>query len=510
MQCFKKRKRKNTQIDKQEKTARLAIHSLCKYCQLDLNFNLNDNRYLGEIVFELIVNSSVKNRHQEKQHQQRLLLFVKSLLKSKLLDANQIKNFLNQTLLHIYSNDNNLIGSKLLIDSGASCLLEDNYRQTPLIIAAKKNYCVLLELFCESIVHQPSCNILTQLSKAAYYACSTGNYEALLFLFTKFNLKTDDLSLNDDNEPNALHIACYKSDFKIVKLLLDHLESKDTLNKPINRFRESTSLEETFIGFIELSFNYDFQYYFNNNYSDQDSFKLTINLLIENGAKFSSNFLQNGGLVKLVTRLFCDTQKHINFVHFLNCCLFLFKFNLKEIFCYSKEDECKIKASLQELIFKIYFILTTKLLKDFKAISFSLFNQIINMIYESSYLKNFKFLRVIESETINTSNSTYNQYFSSVICRPLSLKRICIVKLKHSIINFGLGKVSRLDIPDDIKDEFFCSNKTYQDYFQDYFYKSKSCTIHLIFILQIFAFFRHTNLLFSTFIGQSFEGYRFI
>jgi ankyrin repeat protein len=472
MQCFKKRKRKTLKINKQEKKTKMAISSLCKHCQLETTINSNDNRHLGEIVFELIVNNNNNNiKNRQREQQQRIFLFIKSLLKSKLVHANQIKNFLNQTLLHIYSNENNLGGSILLLDSGANCLLEDNYRQTPLIIAAKKNYCVLLELFCKSILHESLSDIFGQVSKAAYYACSAGNYEALLFLFAKFHLKAENLSLKNDNEPNALHIACYKSDYKIVKLLLKHLESKNSLNKPINRFRESTSLEETFKGFIELSFKYDFQYYFSNDYSDQDSFKLTINLLIENGAKFSSKFLQNGGLVKLISHIFTDSQKHNNFVHFLNCCLFLFKFNVKELFCYSKKDECKFEASLQEFLSEIYSILTTKLLKDFKSISFSLFYQIVFCLYESNYLKNFKyFTKLKESAASSPAKNSKDKFYCSLICEPLCLKRICIVKLKHSIFNFGFSKVAQLDIPDNLKDDFFISNKLCKDYFQELYF----------------------------------------
>lgn len=198
-----------------------------------------------------------------------------------------MRSFINQSILHYATENNDIYFCELLVTRGrADCLSEDNYRQTPFILAAKRNYLCLLKLFVNDI----KCNKCVQTTKtttttsdvdnngyvskqvrlATYYACYSGNYEVVRYLFESFGLRTENLiQLSRDyfeigsllvgerrllkfSELNPLHVCCYKANFEIVEYLLANLENKANVeivvNSPINEYRDSTSLEEAFKG----------------------------------------------------------------------------------------------------------------------------------------------------------------------------------------------------------------------------------------------------------------------
>lgn len=127
-----------------------------------------------------------------------------------LIDVNNIKNFLNQTLLHFACENTDIKLCKYLLNYGADCLIEDNYRQTPFTLAAKSNCIELIIMFSESInnryldtqinfneINASSSKSMrfffSQIRKALYHACECGYIEIIKYIFEKFMLKSDDL-----------------------------------------------------------------------------------------------------------------------------------------------------------------------------------------------------------------------------------------------------------------------------------------------------------------------------
>lgn len=413
------------------------------------------------------------------QQQQLYYTFLIDLLNSRLINVNEIRNFLNQTLLHFACEYNNYRLCKLLVLHDASFLIEDNYRQTAFVLAAKRNYLKLVKLFschlmrrlmrkqqqqqqeaeeidsdesdddddemfdaykCEERTDSIEINLnnecLRQIKRATYHALCLGHLEVVKYLFRKFHLNSEQLVLNDTAfihivaqslnlleqnaagdvaasdksttnnssndtnfaELNALHVACYKSNFLCVEFLLENLFSKKEnldlfVNRPINEFRDCTPLEEAFKGYLTLDLdtsnmmnNFDdlniFDFFEsssssnNNNNSRSDdviktssvttamqnkkqqrsirsfnrelkksNFQHIINVLIESGGRFSPNFIKNNGLLKLLVQMYCGPKKDVYFLHFLHCCNYLCKFNLNELFEIEQESNSSISSA---------------------------------------------------------------------------------------------------------------------------------------------------------------------
>jgi ankyrin repeat protein len=126
--------------------------------------------------------------------------------------VNNIKNFLNQTLLHFASENNDIELCTYLLKYGADCLLEDNYRQTPFIIAAKLDSLELLDLFTNEIKKHPkqSHNLNKQIRAASYHACNFGNLRIIKYLFDQFGLHSEDL-INEFNRTNQVNYQMFYS-----------------------------------------------------------------------------------------------------------------------------------------------------------------------------------------------------------------------------------------------------------------------------------------------------------
>jgi ankyrin repeat protein len=289
---------------------------------------------------------------------------VNDLLATKLINVNDIKNFLNQTLLHFACENNDQKLCELLLKYDADCLLEDNYRYSPFIITAKRNFLNLNILFVNFV--QNRCLTATsqtcwdQIRRAAYYSVCSGHIEIAQHLFNTFKLNSEqictDSSIELDSVPingnvrfselNPLHVAAYKAKIEIVQFLFQNtldIHKEAFKNKPLNEFRDCTPLEEAFKGLLMLDFSLSSQNsiqlnHFRNSTANSERNKKKynhlkiINLLIEKGCRFSFNFTLTNGLSKMLAQIFSGAQKDSDFVQFMYSCNFLFKYKLDEIF----------------------------------------------------------------------------------------------------------------------------------------------------------------------------------
>jgi hypothetical protein len=485
---------------------------------------------LGEILFTFLFNASFSsisfNQTNNSVNELINIELIKSLLETKLVNINEIKNFLNQSLLHIVSEKNLINHCEVLVKLGANCLLEDNYRQTPLLIASKSNYYELVNIFCNSLKFHHISDMyenyedfnlikLQQIQKSAYYAACSNNIEIVEYLFEKFSLNSEQLQFdsdvevvtlpnqysdsNDDDddskiklkyeltsgtsELNALHVASYNSFFKIVKYLVEKSTNKeDYINLSINKFRDSTPLEEAFKGLLTLNFNYeidintnrrkyivkkkgvnDYEYKKKCKKEAEIEYKKIINYLIENGAKFSQNFLINNEFSRISTQIFYGEFKHVNFIHYLNCIQFIFQYKINELFHFnpssifdnknkqisiSSISDCLTKMFI-ELLNRLYLI-ALKVLKDYKQLCLNMYSNLaLNLCNEIGYGKiklnagNFFYLK-------ERNNEIYNR-ISIKLSNPSSLQQLAYSKIRNSINNFGINKVDKLNLPNILK-----------------------------------------------------------
>ena len=497
----------------------------------------------GELILEKIL---VDLNYDDKTNDEYLGL-IRELLEAKLIKADDLKNFLNQTLLQFACLNHDVTLCELLLKHGADCTVEDNYRLTALIISAKCDHLSNLKLLTNSIKKKindeqlENClDIWYQVRRAAYSACCAGYLNSLKFLFEQFNLHSEQLidesfqfglqfgqseRLKFD-EPNALHVASYKGYIEIVEyLVLKCRFVKKFINSKMNSFRDCTPLEEAFKGFLIL----DTDHFVNQRHSSfkivllrkenelkNEKFKQILIFLIENGAKFSPSFISNNGLSKLVIHIFSGPRKDSDFVHFLYCCCFLFKFKLNEIYLNSNDisleeikslnqdkniisigpvndcskyididqqsnKSCKISISkvhrehqvmqrnLEDFLLKIYAF-SLKVIKDYKQICMNLFVEMVLSLYNSGQLRiqkgSLSFLREKHFETY--------EIIEKSIQGPMSLKTLSLIQVKKSIKNFGPSKIDGLSIPKVLKN----------DLFQNGFYNRK-----FIYLNQVHSFF---------------------
>jgi ankyrin repeat protein len=467
------------------------------------------------------------------------------ILSKKLIDVNNIKNFLNQSLLHFVCESSDTKLCELLIEHGADCLLEDNYRQTPFIIAVKRNNLEFVRLFVKAIKSkyqlvdpdvQTSENLSEcwkQVRRASYYASCSGNLEILRYIFESFRMRTEHLlndfrmrtcshlslsnRLNHFSELNPLHVSCYKANFLIVEFLLENLSPERfeaLLNMPINDFRDSTCLEEAFKGLIMMDVDVDKCLFMPNKNSKRfvefkskkSNYVRIINLLIEKGAKFSKSFSINEGLVKLLNHSFSGPNKDQEFIHFLNSCTFLFKYNLNELFYVNLVNEEKkessflnvsnskqemeqceknlnyhddqgregrgedllnrktkgactrsLESSLPNQIYQFLFqtyLTCLKVIKDYKAISLKYFSDIVFSLHYSGQIN----INLSRFDYLKQRTPGLFELLRSNLNTPLSLRAHCAINVRKSINNFGFNKVNQLKIPECLKNDIFLNN----------------------------------------------------
>ena len=487
---------------------------------------------MGEILFTFLFNASFSSISFNNVNSIINIELIKALLETKLISINEIKNFLNQTLLHIFSEKNLINQCKDLIQFGANCLLEDNYRQTPLLIASKSNYFELVNIYCNSLRFQAHhiCSMydnfedynvikLQQIQKSAYYAACSNNIEIVEYLFENFSLNSEQLQFdsnveiitfpNDDNnddyentsqskiklkyeltsgtsELNALHVASYNSYFKIVKHLVEKSKNKGNyINMSINKFRDSTPLEEAFKGLLTLNFNYeiyintnrrkyvlkktglnDYEYKKKCKTEAEIEYKNIINYLIENGAKFSQNFLINNEFSRISTQIFYGELKHLNFIHYLNCIQFIFQYKIDELFqfnpsnliIFEEEKNRHIKTlSIGEFLTKMFnelmnrlYLIILKVLKDYKQLCLNMYSNLAIILCNE--IDNGK-IKLSLGNFFYLKDRNYEIYdrISVELSNPPSLQQLAYSKIKSSIKNFGIDQVNKLNLPNILK-----------------------------------------------------------
>jgi len=498
-----------------------------------------DHQNVGELIFDRVTQSRKINKKKDITDEDSTLL-ITELLKLNCIDVNSIKSFLNQTLLHYASENNNLNLCKLLLNNGADCLIEDNYRQTPFTISSKSDNLKLVEIFCKFMKpnlkkDEENVNkLFKQIRNSISFACQTGNVKIVQYLLEEFNLKSE-IFLIDKNvsssfinkkkninslylkfqtynqsasfELNPIHVACFNANGKIVKLLLDRaLNKEELINTPINDFRCSTTLEETFKGLLSLSSEeiqtnqYSVQIY-RENISRNTQFHYVINLLIENRGKFSKNFVQNHGLSKLLAQTFVGHNKDIYFRHLLDKLCFLFKFKLNEILFYdefwpslkpnstennlhpanikNKSDltnetsEFKIDGTLfdmekaiDEFLFKM-FIISQRVIKDHKR---ACMNKYIELLFILHYSGQFK-INISKMGYLKERNLAMYNFIGENVKTPMSLKWLSITQVRNSIQNFGINKINSLPIPCNLKQNLFLNGIPVIDKVQNNLFK---------------------------------------
>lgn len=504
-----------------------------------------DKQTLGALVLENILDFRQTNSTANECFKNKKLNLTSEILSKKLIDVNNIKNFLNQTLLHFVCETSDAKLCELLIEHGADCLLEDNYRQTPFIIAVKRNNFEFVKMFVKSIkskyelvdpdvqTSESLSECWKQVQRASYYASCSGHLEILRFIFESFRMRTEHLlhdfrvrtcshlslssRLNHFSELNPLHVSCYKANFKIVEFLLENLsaESLETLlNMPINEFRDSTCLEEAFKGLIMMEVDVE-KYLFMSNKnskrfaefkSKKHNYIQIINLLIEKGAKFSKSFSITEGLVKLLNHSFSGPNKDQDFIHFLNSCCFLFKYNLNELFHVNlaneqekdsnllqlpnsskeiqqrekqtnvlqnqdkdgnKEDLVNSKSKeaharsttlslsnqIHQFLFQTY-LTCLKVIKDYKAISLKYFSDIVFSLHYSGQIN----IDMSRFDYIKQRTPDLYELLRCNLNKPLSLRAYCAINVRKSIKHFGFNKVNQLNIPQCLKNDIFLNN----------------------------------------------------
>ena len=296
-----------------------------------------------------------------------------------------------------------------------------------------------------------------------------------------------------------MHIACYKANANIVEFLLANaLNKKSFINRPINDFRCSTALEEALKGFLSYSekpntakdriqlaaFNKERNLKIN-------EFLNIFNILIENDAKFSKNFIQNNGLSKLVSQTFAGPNKDLDFLHFLCCFSHLFRYKLTEIFYYEEKknastkrasfincdrivenditiDEdlkdcdyyekkleicCKLfdlEKTLDEFLLKTYLI-SQKVIKDHKRACLNKYIELLFILHFSGQLK----IKISKLSYLKENNLEIYEIIEDCLKNPLSLKWLSTISIRGAIKNLCTKKIKSLQIPDDLKKDLF-------------------------------------------------------
>lgn len=265
---------------------------------------------------------------------------------------------------------------------------------------------------------------------------------------------------------------------------------------------------------IDLKFNYlvcakpSISHEYTQRQAKKKNYKKIINLLIENGARFSISFINNNGMCKLLTQVFTGPNKDADFVHFLACTNYLFKFKLDEMFVYdpvnSKSSPTTSISSLtasqeslllmitqkgmmlsdandlslskandlgnmvDEFLFKVY-LLCLRVIKDYKGVCLNYFiDTLVNLHYSQQSMMVMSKLGYLKEK-----NGEIYDHLAEIASKPMSLKSLCANSIRKRIRFFGVEKVNKLNIPNTLKYEIFfnsiskgyCINFDYYSYF---------------------------------------------
>ena len=448
-----------------------------------------DQQTIGAFILDKFLNH---NKSQSVSESTSAYNLLSDLLANRLIDANDIKNFLNQTLLHISCEQNATGLCDLLLKYGADCLLEDNYRCSPFLISAKQNLVELNKLFAKSIQRRSSqlslestsdnetlANFWEQIRRAAYYSVCFGHLEISEYLFQTFELHSEQIctdfvatceldSLTDErkarfSELNPLHVAAYKANLQMVEFLFQNTQSltRDAFkNAPLNEYRDCTPLEEAFKGLIMLGSNLS-----THTALQQDRFKYAkisadrnkkrhnhlriIDLLIVNGCRFSLNFILNNGLSKMLLQIFSGAEKDTDFVQFLYGCNFLFKYKLNEIFSLSNSKSAgnedlnttKTNVNTEEATSKYNRKMSTELSEQLQLQTFSLTKMIEDFLL-NVYTACLKVIKDFKGICLNYFvEILLNLHFTGQMY--LNMNKLAYLKEKNSEVYAMLEQIAR-------------------------------------------------------------------
>jgi ankyrin repeat protein len=474
---------------------------------------------IGSALYDIIVSEASPSNQ-----------LISQLLETSLIEVNKIKNFFDQSLLHFAAESNNLAISTFLVEKyHADCLLEDTYRKTPFVIAVKKGNFSIFELFVKQIVSIKQQNnydsIQRHITSAAYHSSCNGNLQMLEYLFAKFALTTNqlvnDLCFLKNFDSNPIHAACFNGHYHTVEFLvrkLDPVNKELFLNSCLNEFRNCTPLEEAFKGFMMVDLRNEldlllvsrikFNELIRSRNESKARFAKIINLLIDNGAKFSANFLVQNGLVNLVGQVFTGTNRDADLVQFMYCVNFLFKFKLNELFSnndfgatsttnepggdlfdtaisrssslgivdqfkivnetcgdnVSAQASIDVNYYLEKFLHKLY-LTCLKVIKDYKFVCMNQFFNIVVNLYLSGQFKvepgciQSKFEYVKERNAgVYADLVHFFENEAANVNKIFTLQTLCCIKIKQSIPSFSMDKVNALDVPRFLRNDIFLNN----------------------------------------------------
>ncbi len=283
-------------------------------------------------------------------------------------------------------------------------------------------------------------------------------------------------------------MACYNANGNIVKFLLERSENtQDLINTPINDFRSSTTLEETFKGLLNLTSEeihtnqYSIQFY-RQNIPKTIMYQHVINLLIENKGKFSKNFIQDNGLSKLLAQTYVGQNKDIFFRHLLDTFCYLFKFKLNEIFFHDEhwynfnliekslseviknetnlknkhsqlESNCKLfdmEKTIDEFLLNM-FVISQRVVKDHKRACMTKYIELLFILHYSGQFK----IKMSKMDYLKEKYLALYNFIEENTKSPLSLKWLGIIQVRKTIGNLGVNKINSLQIPYSLKHNLF-------------------------------------------------------
>ena len=378
---------------------------------------------------------------------------IATCLDSRLIDTvDDLRNLYDKTLLHVAcERHDHQLAEMLVVKYEADFLRQDMYHETPLSIASKQNNLLLLATFT---THRPqrrpfnddndrdhTSAHLWEIGLACQRAASCNYVEVMRLLFDAYDLNTNSLcSMFSSSSPTSanvlelsspLHVAGYNGHSSALGFLVAHApEPLGVINRPMNRFRTSTPLEEVFKGML-VGPNMSIE------------FMSSIDLLVANGARFSPDFVANRELSKLLA----NTGRDKSLVHFLKACRFLFKYKLSEVLNNDATNE-----ALEEFMFDLYAV-CVRVVKDHKSACLLLYVRLLLDLYGTRQVRlgDIGFLKEKNADAVHQLVSE-----EMLAARThATLKSHCYLSIRKSMANFSWRQVNALTLPSTLKHELF-------------------------------------------------------
>ncbi|KAL8792139.1 MAG: hypothetical protein Q9195_005235 [Heterodermia aff. obscurata] len=127
-----------------------------------------------------------------------------------------------QTALHITAAQNHDQATEVLLDSGASLLIKDQYSKTPLHTAVDQGANRTVELLLDRDCTVSHLSVLSQAGKNAFQSACMLGYTEVVSLFLSPKVKVQLLKCDSFKLEHSLLLAAVKGQVATVNLLLDH------------------------------------------------------------------------------------------------------------------------------------------------------------------------------------------------------------------------------------------------------------------------------------------------